>query len=122
MLSTSAAVIYGALGGLVLQCVEAYDGLVAWRGARRDALRGKPDIDGRIDGYFDVVADGLVGLTRMAIGAVAGYLFRDQVTSALAAVAVGLSAPTLLRQLGNSAALSRAVADGSGDQAQTGAQ
>ena len=47
-----------------------------------------------------VPADSLVFSTRLALGAVAGFIFRGQVDGATAAVAVGASAPALLKQLG----------------------
>ena len=47
-----------------------------------------------------VSSDSLVFLTRLALGAVAGFIFRGQVDGATAAVAVGASAPALLKQLG----------------------
>ncbi|MFI6045325.1 hypothetical protein ACIA8C_27095 [Nocardia sp. NPDC051321] len=50
--------------------------------------------------YFDPVPDAAAATVRLLLGAVAGGLFHGQVSTALAAVAVGASAPTLLGQLG----------------------
>ncbi|MFI9511255.1 hypothetical protein [Nocardia sp. NPDC052566] len=51
-------------------------------------------------GYFDPAPDLTAAVTRLALGAIAGTLFQTQVTTALAAVAVGAAAPALLGQLG----------------------
>ncbi|RJO77708.1 hypothetical protein D5S18_08230, partial [Nocardia panacis] len=52
------------------------------------------------DRFFDPRPDALAAATRLILGAAAGGLFHGQVTTMLAAVAVGASAPALLGQMG----------------------
>lgn len=92
----------GALGGLVIQAIAFYGNIAAWQAARRAALarprRRKPLPSLRE--HVDLPADSLVALTRLGLGALAGALFHTQIIGMTAAVAVGASAPALLRQLG----------------------
>jgi hypothetical protein len=55
----------------------------------------------RLSAYVDPLSDVAAGITRILLGAIAGLLFHSQVTGAYAAIAVGCSAPTVLRQLGS---------------------
>lgn len=90
----------GAVGGGLAEAVVFFGYLTRWQGARHKAL-----LAGRIppplSKYIDRLADGLVALTRLAMGAGAGLLFHAGVTGTYAAIAVGVSAPALLAQLGS---------------------
>lgn len=90
----------GACGGAVVQVIDLAVCARDWRKARHEALLGRKTPLPKLAAYVDVPADSLVFLTRLALGAIAGFIFHAQVAGATAAVAVGASAPALLRQLG----------------------
>ncbi|MEY9934625.1 hypothetical protein ABH926_009293 [Catenulispora sp. GP43] len=93
---------YGAIGGAVVEAVVSSDRVLAWNAARHQALTRQPATAGpALSAYVDPLSDVAAGLTRVLLGAVAGLLFHSQVTGAYAAIAVGCSAPTVLRQLGS---------------------
>jgi hypothetical protein len=94
MLSWSAAVVYGAAGGLVVELVTMWRQLLRWQQARHEAMsRGKPRPG--IKNYVDPGPDALVALTRAALGCVAGLCLRTEVTGIYAALTVGASAPAV---------------------------
>lgn len=96
------AMAYGAIGGAVVEAVVSSDRVLAWNAARHQALGHQPaDPVPALTAYVDPLSDVAAGLTRILLGAVAGLLFHSQVTGAYAAIAVGCSAPTVLRQLGS---------------------
>jgi hypothetical protein len=104
MLSWSAAVVYGAAGGLVVELVTMWRQLLRWQQARHEAMsRGKPRPG--IKNYVDPGPDALVALTRAALGCVAGLCLRTEVTGIYAALTVGASAPAVLAYLGKAATL-----------------
>ena len=97
-------ILLGACGGLIVQAVTFSANVNAWQAARREALgkrlQGKHSSMPKLTFFVDPAADVLVLLTRLGLGAGAGALFHAQVTGATAAVAVGATAPALLRQFG----------------------
>ncbi|MER5449538.1 hypothetical protein ABT065_28530 [Streptomyces sp. NPDC002764] len=97
------SITYGALGGLVVEIVVLYGRIAAWQTARHRALAGNKRRKQlpRLDKYVDPPSDALAAVTRLGLGAVAGWIFSPQLTGALATVAVGATAPALLRQLGS---------------------
>lgn len=99
------AMSYGALGGAVVEVVVSSDRVLAWNAARHEALTqprlAAPGTRPALSAYLDPLSDVAAGVTRILLGAVAGLLFHSQVTGAYAAIAVGCSAPTVLRQLGS---------------------
>lgn len=96
------AMTYGAIGGAVVEAVVSSDRILAWNAARHQALAHRPATAvPAVTAYLDPLSDVAAGLTRILLGAVAGALFHSQVTGAYAAIAVGCSAPTVLRQLGS---------------------
>ncbi|MFB4275553.1 hypothetical protein ACBJ59_09675 [Nonomuraea sp. MTCD27] len=96
-----AAAGLGAVGGAVIEVLYVWSSLTAWQQARRKARAKKKGAKlPRLDEYLDPVADSLVAVTRLGLGAAACLLFRDQITGTMAAIAVGASAPALLRQVG----------------------
>ncbi|MEU6256344.1 hypothetical protein [Streptomyces sp. NPDC047043] len=96
------AIMCGVLGGFVIEAIAFYGQVSAWQAARREALarRRKKKRLPSLSEHVDVPADSLVALTRLALGGLAGALFHSQIIGMTAAVAVGASAPALLRQLG----------------------
>ncbi|MXM61924.1 hypothetical protein GR925_00260 [Streptomyces sp. HUCO-GS316] len=105
------SITYGALGGLVVEIVVFYGRIAAWQAARHRALsrnRRRTQLP-RLDKYIDPPSDALAALTRVSLGAGAGWIFSPQLTGALATVAVGASAPALLRQLGSARTLQAAI-------------
>ncbi|TLP66679.1 hypothetical protein [Microbispora triticiradicis] len=95
------ALLLGATGGLIVETIAMWANLTAWQRDRHHTRahsrkRALPPLTK----YVDPPADALVALTRLLMGAGAGYLMHDQVTGTMAAIAVGAAAPALLRQLG----------------------
>ncbi|MGW3287480.1 hypothetical protein ACWDR3_22870 [Streptomyces sp. NPDC001002] len=110
----STSIAYGALGGLVVEIVVFYGRIATWQAARHRALarnRRREQLP-RLKKYVDPASDTLAALTRVALGAGAGWLFAPQLTGALATVAVGASAPALLRQFGSARSLQAVIAGG----------
>jgi hypothetical protein len=101
----------GALGGCVIEAIAFYGNVSAWQAERRELLaRPQPDRPlPTLRARIDLPADSLVFLTRLALGAIAGALFHSQIIGMTAAVAVGASAPGLLRQLGTTRPVQEAV-------------
>lgn len=94
----------GSAGGAVVEAVVIFGRITLWQTERQKAAergRKKP----RLKKFVDVPAHGLALLTRVLMGAGAGWLFHTQVTGVYAAVAAGAAAPALLRQLGTARAL-----------------
>ncbi|MCX4907632.1 hypothetical protein [Streptomyces sp. NBC_00878] len=108
----SISITYGALGGLVVEIVVFYGRIATWQAARHRARTRNKRREQlpRLDKYVDPASDTLAALTRVSLGAGAGWLFAPQLTGALATVAVGASAPALLRQLGSARSLQAVVA------------
>jgi hypothetical protein len=91
----------GAAGGLVVEIIAVWANLTAWqRDRHRARANGRKRVLPTLTKYIDPPADALVGLTRLLMGAAAGWLLHDQITGIMAAIAVGAAAPALLRQLG----------------------
>jgi hypothetical protein len=96
------AMTYGAIGGAVIEAVVSSDRVLAWNAARHQALAHTPATPvPALTAYLDPLSDVAAGVTRIMLGAVAGWLFHSQVNGAYAAIAVGCAAPTVLRQLGS---------------------
>ncbi|MFF4909798.1 hypothetical protein ACFY2T_33630 [Streptomyces sp. NPDC001260] len=97
------SITYGALGGLVVEIVVLYGRIAAWQTARHRALarNRRPQRLPRLDKYIDPPSDVLAAVTRLGLGGMAGWIFSPQLTGSLATVAVGATAPALLRQLGS---------------------
>lgn len=102
------ATLLGAVGGLIVELLPAREYIVAWGKARHNA-RAKDKPLPKLTRYIDPAADVLALLTRTMLGALAGWLFRHQVTGELAAVMIGASAPAILLQLGNAKSLGAAL-------------
>ena len=99
------AIAYGAVGGFLVEIIMSSNRVLAWNLARHAALSqgsNRPSLLEYVDPWSDLAA----GLTRVLLGAAAGWLFHAQVTGAYAAVVVGISAPAVFRQLGTVTPLS----------------
>ncbi|MFF3447446.1 hypothetical protein ACFYXJ_09975 [Streptomyces sp. NPDC002667] len=95
----SEAIAFGALGGLIVEFVCMWGYIISWQAARRECMEsGVIPLPG-IAKYLDLPADTFVTVTRVAMGAVMGFLLCDQVAGPMAAISVGAAAPALLRQL-----------------------
>ncbi|MFX4294844.1 hypothetical protein [Streptomyces bohaiensis] len=102
------AMALGAVGGALTELLVLHSRIAAWRSARRGAReRGEPLVP--LARYTDPPADALAAASLVVLGAAAGLLFHNQVVGFAAAIAVGVSAPALLRQLGTSAGVREAV-------------
>jgi hypothetical protein len=101
VLGMAASVALGACGGATVSAIAFSNDLFAWREARRAAARHhpRPSKMAPLTHYVDLKADFLVLLTRLVLGAFAGWLFRSELTGVYAAIAVGAAAPGLLTQL-----------------------
>ncbi|MEO3858530.1 hypothetical protein [Acrocarpospora sp. B8E8] len=106
------AVVFGALGGALVELINTWGNLTAWQSARREALRSRKRSLPSIGLYIDPLPDALVALTRVLLGGLAGFLFHSQVTGIVAAVAVGAAGPALLRQLGTASSVREALQRG----------
>jgi hypothetical protein len=95
-----AATVGGMVGGAVVEAVSIWGNLSSWQAARHRARllgRALP----RLTRYIDPLADALVAITRLLLGAVAGVLLHTQLSTTISAIAVGAAAPALLSQLGS---------------------
>lgn len=107
----------GAVGGLVVEVVSIWGQLAAWQADRRDyRQKDKHPLPKLTDHYVDLPADTLVAATRLALGAIAGLIFHQQVTGELAAIMVGASAPAVLLQIGTSKSFGQIPQDGDNSQ------
>jgi hypothetical protein len=94
------ATALGAAGGALVEAINLYARVIAWQEARH-AARGKGKrVLPKLSAFVDPPADLLAALTRLALGALAGWVFHAQLIGPEAAVAVGAAAPAVLRQLG----------------------
>ncbi|MFJ4676906.1 hypothetical protein [Kitasatospora sp. NPDC088783] len=93
---------YGALGGLLIEAVTTFGHLIDWQEARRRARKAGRRKLPTITKFMDPIADALVAVSRVLLGAVVGWALHGQVVGAGAAIAAGASAPALLRQLATS--------------------
>jgi hypothetical protein len=114
-----AVAVLGACGGAIVQLIDLAASAKAWQRARHKALIKRNMPMPKLAEYVDVAADSLVFVTRLALGAVAGFVFHGQIIGATAAVAVGASAPALLKQLGALHALSEQTGEGTALEAVT---
>jgi len=88
----------GASGGALVQFLDFAGKVADLEQARYTARHRKRPVS-ELRTIVDPPIDVLVLITRLALGAIAGYLFHDQVTGPTATVAVVAAAPALLRQL-----------------------
>ncbi|MEE4540402.1 hypothetical protein V2S66_00275 [Streptomyces sp. V4-01] len=113
-MDTTGLLALGAAGGSLRGLVDAYNQVVAWQAARRDHRRG-PAAPARemprLTEYVDPLPDSVATAFHMALGAAGAAMFglSGQITGAYAAIAVGISAPALLTQLGRVQSVSEAV-------------
>jgi hypothetical protein len=90
----------GACGAVAVQAVTFYYLVQAWQQARdRERAAGKSPLP-KFATVLDPPAFMLTLITRLVLGAAAGAVFHAEVNGPYAALAVGASAPMLLRQLG----------------------
>lgn len=127
-MDTTLLITLGAGGGSLRGLVDAYSQTIAWQTARREQRKASSEIgpDSGLDPgpevvprplprfaeYFDPVPDAVAIACHMVLGAACAAMFglTGQITGAYAAVAVGLSAPALLTQLGQVQSVNDAVA------------
>jgi hypothetical protein len=91
----------GAVGGAIVSAVAFCADVFSWHQTRRIAHAKRLAKLPTLREYADPWPDIVVLLTRIVLGVLAGIVFRSQVTTPLAAFAVGASAPALLTQLGS---------------------
>ncbi|GHE92669.1 hypothetical protein GCM10018785_68530 [Streptomyces longispororuber] len=92
-------VLLGAGGGLLVELLDFYNRVAAWRQTRRaQTAEAAP----RFRAYFDAGPDVAVALTRAVLGAAAAAAFGagNQAEGVAGLLAVGACAPVLLSQLG----------------------
>ncbi|MFF3246587.1 hypothetical protein ACFYWY_23300 [Streptomyces sp. NPDC002870] len=123
-MDTAVVVLLGAAGGSLRGFIDAYSQTMAWRSARREHRRSTatgqegPTAPPKLNEFFDPVPELVAVLFHMALGAGAAFMFglSGQIDGEYAAIAVGISAPALLTQVGQVPTISEAVA---GPQQQT---
>lgn len=110
------AALFGALGGLLVSLIDFGTDLADWRTARKRTLaharnnaRHRRARLPRFRMYSDPVADAWAAVWRLLLGAGGAAVFSGQITGIVAAIAVGASAPALLRQLGNARTIQDAL-------------
>ncbi|WP_143676925.1 hypothetical protein [Kitasatospora sp. GP30] len=86
----------------MVEIVTVFGHLTDWQIERRQVRRVGRRRMPHITRYVDPLADSLVALSRILLGASAGFVLHSQVTGAFAAIAAGASAPALLRQFSTS--------------------
>jgi hypothetical protein len=92
------AVGYGAVGGAVVEAINFFGLMTALQQDRNEALRQRgqlPKLREQVDVFVGVV----VALSRLGLGALAGFVFHEQISGPYAAVVVGAAAPAILKQL-----------------------
>jgi hypothetical protein len=107
--------LLGAAGGSLRGLVEAYNQTIGWQAARRehrkDPTRDNQDPPDLRD-FFDPVPDLVAAAFHTLLGATAAVTFgmSGQISGFYAAIAVGISAPALLAQLGRVQSVGEVVA------------
>jgi hypothetical protein len=121
-------VSFGACGAAAVQAITFSSKVQAWQAARQhERSAGKSPLP-KLATFLDPPAFALVLITRLGLGAMAAAAFHAQVNGPYAAMAVGASAPALLRQLGTIRGVAEVdaspgiawVADGSAPAAEPG--
>jgi hypothetical protein len=87
------------VGGAIVEAVAVWGNLAAWQKARHHARFHGHELP-ELTRYIDPVADVLVALSRLVLGALAVLVLHAQLSGVVSAIAVGASAPALLGQLG----------------------
>lgn len=108
--------LLGAAGGSLRAFVDFYNHTMEWRAARRTHRQLAP-VDQPAEApafrdFIDPVPDLVAAIFHTALGAGAAAMFGStgQIDGAYAAIAVGISAPALLTQLGQLQSVGDAVA------------
>ncbi|MFD8599068.1 hypothetical protein ACFV1L_29100 [Kitasatospora sp. NPDC059646] len=114
--------LYGAIGGALVEALVFNARVLAWQAARQRAREAKRRRLPPLRAYIDPTADLAAAVSRLLLGALAGWLLHSQITGLYAAVAAGASAPALLRQLGSFRTVQEIVQDpGAGEDRNPGA-
>ncbi|MFE1961531.1 hypothetical protein [Streptomyces sp. NPDC059479] len=108
-------ILLGAAGGALRGLLDVYTRFLEWQSDRR-AHRALPagqesEPPPRFHKYFDPVADPVAAVVHTALGAGAAALFgtTGQISGAYAAMVVGISAPSILTELGRVQPVSNAI-------------
>src|SRR5690349_2283081 len=103
--------VFGGIGGAVVEIIALWGRLNAWQAARSSVRRGGAGNVPSFSTFVDPLPDVAVALTRVALGALAGLIFHDQIAGATVAVAAGAAGPALLAQFGTVASFRRMERD-----------
>ncbi len=106
------AIGFGAIGGGVIEALGFYGRVSAWQSDRHRARAANEPQLPLFRQYIDTTADTVAVVTKILLGACAGWLFHSEVTGMYAAVAVGASAPVLLGRLGAAQSVREAIQGG----------
>ncbi|QOV35570.1 hypothetical protein IM697_36840 [Streptomyces ferrugineus] len=115
VVGTATLFALGAAGGSLRGLVDVYNQTMAWQAARREHQRAETVEDAQpppsLREFLDPVADITAAIFHMVLGAAGAALFgmSGQISGAYAAIAVGISAPALLTQLGRVQTINDAV-------------
>ncbi|MHA5053355.1 hypothetical protein, partial [Streptomyces sp. SD15] len=114
-MDTAMLFVLGAAGGSLRGLVDAYNQTMEWQTARREHRRTDPATDTpgppRLREFFDPAPDLVAAVFHTVLGAAGAALFgmSGQISGSYAAIAVGISAPAILTQLGRVQTVSEAV-------------
>ncbi|MFF4599457.1 hypothetical protein [Amycolatopsis sp. NPDC001319] len=106
------AIVLGAVGGLLVEVINFFGRAIGWQTARRRALEAGKRRLPSLSRHIDLPADGLVALTRLAIGGSAALVLHTQIMGPAAAIAVGAAGPAILAQLGRIPSVQETVQSG----------
>lgn len=117
-METATLLALGAAGGSLRGLVDAYNQTMGWQAARREHRKNPATSSGqevpRFREFFDPVPDVVAAVFHTVLGSAAAAMFgmSGQISGAYAAIAVGISAPAVLTQLGRVQSVSEAIAGG----------
>ncbi|MFI1971797.1 hypothetical protein [Streptomyces cinnamoneus] len=113
-MDTPLLLLLGAAGGSLRGLVDLHHQVMAWQEARRQyrqAPAGEQGEPPRLRDFYDLIPACAALVVHMGLGAGAAALagLSEQINGVYAAIAVGMSAPTILTHLGQARTISDAV-------------
>lgn len=100
-MSWQEAILFGAIGGLMVEVVTLLGALQRWQTRRQNArLRGDTVLP-TVAASIDLLPQGFIALTRAILGSFVVLVFHAQILGPPAAVATGMAAPALLIEIGH---------------------
>lgn len=94
------AMLMGSLGGAVVELVDFWGSLMAWKKDRQECKAGKKPPPS-LRSYLDLTVSTSVIVTRMVFGGVACLALHEQLAGSAAAIVAGAAGPAVLSKLGS---------------------